>query len=130
RYVDDQQRGDFLSRVTNDIDNLTQNLQQSLSQMLQSVLMLFGTVGMMFVISPILAIVGLVTIPLSFGTIAQIAKRSRTRFIAQWRHTGDLNAQVEEAFTGHTIVKAFGRQHEVEERFRAKNEELYEASFG
>ncbi len=129
-YVDRQARGDLLSRVTNDIDNISQSLQQTLSQMLTSVLTVTGVLAMMLWISPVLAIVALVTIPLSMLTVKQIAKKSKARFMAQWKHTGMLNAQIEEAFTGHTIVKAFGRQREVEERFRQKNEELYEASFG
>ena len=129
-YVDRQARGDLLSRVTNDIDNISQSLQQTLSQLLTSVLMVTGVLAMMVWISPVLAIVALVTIPMSMLTVKQIAKKSKARFMAQWKHTGMLNAQIEEAFTGHTIVKAFGRQREVEERFRQKNEELYEASFG
>jgi len=130
RYVDRQARGDLLSRVTNDIDNLAQGMQQTLSQMLTSTLMLVGTLVMMFVVSWQLAIVALVTIPLSMWTIKLITKRSRVKFIAQWSHTGALNAMVEETFTGHNIVKAFGRQAEVEARFRTTNEALYEASFG
>ncbi len=129
-YVDRQPRGDLLSRVTNDIDNISQSLQQTLSQLLTSILMLTGVLIMMLVISPLLALVAVITIPTSLFTVKAIAKRSRTRFIAQWKHTGSLNAQVEEAFTGHSIVKAFGRQREVEERFRLKNEELFDASFG
>jgi ATP-binding cassette, subfamily B, multidrug efflux pump len=129
-YIDRQPRGDLLSRVTNDIDNISQSLQQTLSQLLTSILMLVGVLIMMLIISPILALVAIVTIPLSLLTVKQIAKRSRARFIDQWKHTGMLNAQVEEAFTGHSIVKAFGRQREVEARFQAKNEELFEASFG
>ena len=129
-YVDRQPRGDLLSRVTNDIDNISQSLQQTLSQLLTSMLMLSGVLVMMLIISPALALVAIVTIPTSLFTVKAIAKRSRTRFIAQWKDTGMLNAQVEEAFTGHSIVKAFGRQREVEERFRLKNEELFEASFG
>ena len=86
---------------------------------------------MMFTISPLLALVALVTVPhLALRDQARSRSGPSRRFIAQWRHTGPLNAQVEEAFTGHAIVKAFGRQHEVEERFKAKNEELYDASFG
>ncbi len=130
RYIDSQPRGDLLSRVTNDIDNLSQSLQQTLSQMMTSVLTLVGTLVMMFVVSRVLALVALVTIPLSVYTIRFIASRSRKRFIAQWAHTGRLNAIVEEAFTGHAIVKAFGRKHEVEERFRTTNDALYDASFG
>jgi ATP-binding cassette subfamily B protein len=129
RFVDGTPRGDLLSRVTNDIDNVAQSLQQSLSQMLTSTLTIVGVVTMMVVISPPLALVALVTIPLSIATMKAIAKRSRPRFIGQWSHTGALNAQVEEAFTGHALVKVFGRQHEVEERFRATNHELYDAGF-
>ncbi|HVM54353.1 MAG TPA: ABC transporter ATP-binding protein [Acidimicrobiales bacterium] len=129
RYVDRNQRGDLLSRVTNDIDNVAQTLQQTLSQMLTSTLTVIGILGVMFWINWVLALVGLVTVPLSFWATKQIATRSRARFISQWMHTGALNAQVEETFTGHAIVKAFGRQREVEERFRQTNEELYGASF-
>ncbi|HUS62186.1 MAG TPA: ABC transporter ATP-binding protein, partial [Acidimicrobiales bacterium] len=128
-YIDRHQRGDLLSRVTNDIDNVAQTLQQTLSQMLTMVLMLIGTLGMMFWISWLLSLVAMVTIPLSVFTMRFIAKRSRARFMAQWMHTGKLNAQVEEAFTGHSIVKAFGRAGEVEETFRRTNDELYAASF-
>jgi ATP-binding cassette subfamily B multidrug efflux pump len=130
RYVDTQPRGDLLSRVTNDIDNIAQSLQQTLSQVLTSSLMLIGVLTLMIVISPLLALVALVTIPLSILTMKFIARRSKARFIEQWRHTGSLNAQVEEAFTGHNLVKVFGRQRDVEERFRQKNEELYQSSFG
>jgi ATP-binding cassette subfamily B protein len=130
RYVDQQPRGDLLSRVTNDIDNLAQSLQQTMSMMLTSTLTLVGVLVMMFVVSWHLALVALVTIPVSMATIRFIAKRSRKRFIAQWSHTGQLNAIVEESFTGHAIVKAFGRQHEVEERFRETNDKLFDASFG
>jgi len=129
-YIDSQQRGDLLSRVTNDIDNIAQSLQQTLNQLVSQSLTLVGVVAAMIWISPLLALVAIVSVPVSVLTMREIAKRSKTRFIAQWRHTGGLNAQVEEAFTGHAIVKAFGRQREVEERFRLTNEELYEASFG
>jgi len=129
-YVDNQPRGDLLSRVTNDIDNVAQSLQQTLSQMLTSLLTIVGVLVMMFTISWVLALVALVTIPASIYTTRTIAKHSKKRFIAQWRHTGDLNAQVEEAFTGHALVKVFGQQHAVEQRFSTKNEELYEASRG
>ncbi|MEO6123284.1 MAG: ABC transporter ATP-binding protein, partial [Ilumatobacteraceae bacterium] len=123
-------RGDLLSRVTNDIDNISQSLQQTLSQMLTSVLSVTGVMIMMLTISPVLALVAIITIPLSLYTVKWIAKRSKTRFMAQWKHTGMLNAQIEETFSGHNIVKAFGRQRETEERFRVTNEELYQASFG
>jgi ATP-binding cassette subfamily B multidrug efflux pump len=128
-YIDHNARGDLLSRVTNDIDNVAQSLQQSLSQLLTSCLTLVAVMVMMFTISWLLALVAVITIPLSLLAIKVITNRSRGRFMAQWRHTGMLNAQVEEAFTGHAIVKAFGRQREVEERFREKNDELYDSSF-
>ncbi|MFZ6005637.1 MAG: ABC transporter ATP-binding protein [Actinomycetota bacterium] len=128
-YVDGQPRGDLLSRVTNDIDNVAQTLQQTLSQMLTQLLALAGVVGMMIWISPTLALVAIISIPLSILTMRKIAARSKARFLAQWSHTGRLNAQVEEAFTGHAIVKAFGRQKEVEATFRSTNEALYDASF-
>lgn len=128
-YVDRAARGDLLSRVTNDIDNLAQTLQQTISQLLMSTLMMLGTMIMMFTISPVLAVIVILTIPLSIGFIRFITKRSRGRFIAQWRHTGELNALVEESLTGHNIVKAFGRQRDVEEVFRKTNDELFDASF-
>jgi ATP-binding cassette subfamily B multidrug efflux pump len=129
-YVDHHARGDLLSRVTNDIDNIAQSLQQTMSHMLTSVLMLVGVSVMMFAISPLLAGVALVIVPASVFTMNLVVRRARPRFMAQWRETGALNAQIEETFTGHAIVKTFGRQREVEERFRATNDELYEASFG
>jgi ATP-binding cassette subfamily B protein len=130
RYVDRQPRGDLLSRVTNDIDNLAQSLQQTLSQMLTSMLTLVGVTIMMFTISPVLALVALVTIPVSLFTLKQLTKRSKKLFIDQWRHTGLLNAQIEEAFTGHSLVKVFGRQASTEARFDAKNDELFGSSHG
>jgi len=129
-YVDHHARGDLLSRVTNDLDNVAQSLQQTLSQMLSSVLLLVGVAIMMFTISPVLAAVALVTVPASIWTMRAIGSRARPRFIAQWKNTGELNAQIEETFTGHAVVKAFGRQHEAEERFRRTNDALFEASFG
>jgi ATP-binding cassette subfamily B multidrug efflux pump len=130
RYIDKQQRGDLLSRVTNDIDNVAQSLQQTLSQMLTSVLLLVGVAIAMFIISPILAVVALTTVPVSVWGMRAVARRSRPRFISQWKSTGLLNGQIEETFTGHAVVKAFGRQREVEQRFRDTNDELYESSFG
>jgi len=129
-YIDKQSRGDLLSRVTNDIDNVAQSLQQTLSQMLTSVLLLIGVAIMMFTISPLLAVVALTTVPVSVYGMRVVARRARPKFISQWKHTGLLNAQIEETFTGHTVVKAFGRQREVEQRFRDTNDELYESSFG
>ena len=130
RYIDQQARGDLLSRVTNDLDNLAQSLQQTLSQMLTSVLLLIGVAVMMFVISPLLAVVALTTVPLSVYGMKKVAARARPKYLAQWGSTGTLNGQIEEAFTGHAVIKAFGRQKEVEARFRATNDSLYESSFG
>jgi ATP-binding cassette subfamily B protein len=129
-YFDGAPRGELLSRVTNDIDNISTSLQQTLSQLLTSLLTVVGVITMMFVVSPLLALIALVTIPISMVLTAAIAKRSQARFVAQWRHTGALNGQIEEAFTGHELVKVFGRQKEIEESFAQKNEELYQASFG
>jgi ATP-binding cassette subfamily B protein len=128
-YFDTQPRGELLSRVTNDIDNVAQALQQSLSQILNAILNLIGILIMFFVLSWVLALIAIVSVPLSVFSIAKIAGRAQKRFVAQWKHVGSLNAQIEEAFTGHALVKVFGRQKEVEARFGAKNEELYDASF-
>jgi len=128
-YIDRQPRGDLLSRVTNDIDNLSQSLQQTVSQILTSILTLLGVTIMMFTISPLLALVALTTVPISVLLMKSIGGKARPRFMAQWRHTGDLNAQAEEVFSGHAIVKSFGRQREAEARFRADNDQLYDASF-
>jgi ATP-binding cassette, subfamily B, multidrug efflux pump len=130
RYFDSIQRGELLSRVTNDVDNISQSLQQTLSQAVTSLLTVVGVLLMMFLLSPVLALIALVTIPLTLVTTALIAKRSQKLFVAQWKHTGELNGQIEETYTGHALVKVFGRQREVEERFRQKNVELYEAGFG
>lgn len=129
-YIDKQSRGDLLSRVTNDIDNISQSLQQSLSQLITSLLTIVGVLGMMIWVSPILALIAVITVPISVLAMKQIANRSKTKFIAQWSHTGALNGLIEETFTGHAIVKTFGRQREVEERFAVTNEKLFEAGFG
>ncbi|MGO4145286.1 ABC transporter ATP-binding protein [Paenarthrobacter sp. YAF11_1] len=130
RYFDSIQRGELLSRVTNDVDNISQSLQQSISQVVSSLLTVLGVLIMMFLLSPLLALIALVTIPLTLGTTLLIAKRSQKLFVAQWKNTGELNGQIEETYTGHALVKVFGRQNEVQEKFRAKNGELYQASFG
>ncbi len=130
RYFDRQPRGELLSRVTNDMDNVAQSLQQTLSQALTSVLTIVFVVGMMISISPLLSLIALVTIPVSMAVAGTVMKRSRDRFVDQWRRTGALNGQVEEAFTGHSLIKVFGRQEEVQARFDEENEQLYQASFG
>jgi ATP-binding cassette subfamily B protein len=128
-YVDKNTRGELLSRVTNDIDNISTSLQQTLSQLISSVLMVLGTIILMFTISWELALISLITVPLTLLVTTVVARRSQKRFVAQWTHTGTLNGQIEEAFTGHALVKVFGRQKEVQARFDAKNEELFQASF-
>ncbi|MGI8868078.1 MAG: ABC transporter ATP-binding protein [Mycobacteriales bacterium] len=128
-YYDGQPRGEILSRVTNDIDNIQQSLQQTLSQLINSLLTVLGVLVMMFIVSPLLALIALVTVPISMVVTTLIARRSQGKFIAQWQHTGTLNGHIEEAFTGHELVKVFGRQHEVEAVFNTENEKLYEASF-
>ena len=129
-YFDRVQRGELLSRVTNDIDNISQTLQQTMSQLLTSLLMVIGVLVMMFITSWLLALIALVTIPLTILVTTLIAKRSQKLFVAQWTHTGSLNAQIEENFSGHALVKVFGRQREVEATFAEKNEQLFQASFG
>jgi ATP-binding cassette subfamily B multidrug efflux pump len=130
RYFDGQPRGELLSRVTNDIDNISTTLQQTMSQLMISVLTVIGVLVMMFTISPLLALIALLVIPMSFFVTRQVGKRAQKLFVAQWKHTGALNAHIEESFTGHALVKAFGRQQESEEEFRKRNEELYQASSG
>jgi len=129
-YIDRHSRGDLLSRVTNDIDNISQSLQQSLSQLITSLLTIAGVLVMMLVLSPILAIIAVITVPVSISTMNRLARRSKKKFIAQWAHTGALNGLIEETFTGHAIVKTFGRQKSVEEQFANTNEKLFEAGFG
>lgn len=128
-YIDGKSRGDLLSRVTNDVDNVAQSMQQSLGQLLTAVLTLVGVIVMMVVISPLLSIVALVTIPTAFVMIRMITTRSKPRFVAQWAHTGALNGQVEEAITGHTLVTAFNQQEEFGAVFDETNQELYGASY-
>ncbi|HEY8807499.1 MAG TPA: ABC transporter ATP-binding protein [Candidatus Limnocylindria bacterium] len=128
-YFDGQSRGDILSRVTNDIDNIAQTLQQSLTQLMVSVLTVLGVLIMMFTISPILAGISLLAVPLSLGATVMIAKRSQKQFAAQWKHVGLLNGHIEEMHTGHSIVKVFGRQQDAIDTFDAHNGRLYEASF-
>ncbi|HET7690136.1 MAG TPA: ABC transporter ATP-binding protein [Nocardioidaceae bacterium] len=130
RYFDRQPRGELLSRVTNDIDNISQTLQQTMSQLMQSLLTVVGVLVMMFWISPVLALIALVAVPVTMVVSGGIMKRSQGLFIQQWRRTGKLNAHIEEAFTGHSLVKVFGRRHEVEQAFEEQNDELFQASFG
>lgn len=129
-HIDRTPRGDLLSRVTNDIDNIAQSLAQTLSMLFISLLTVFGVLIMMLTISPMLTLVALATVPVTLFTIRFIAGRSKARFIAQWAHTGSVNSLVEETFAGHSLVKVFGQQQATEDRFRALNNELFDASFG
>ncbi|MGP5394944.1 ABC transporter ATP-binding protein [Arthrobacter rhombi] len=130
RYFDKVQRGELLSRVTNDVDNIGQSLQQTLSQVITSLLTVIGVLLMMFLISPTLAFIALVTIPLTILITVLVARRSQRMFAEQWKQTGILNARVEETYSGHAIVKVFGHQQEVEQAFREENAKVYRASFG
>ena len=128
-YFDRESRGDILSRVTNDIDNISQTLQQSLTQLITSLLTVVGVLIMMLTISPILAVISLLVVPASMIVAMVIAKRSQKQFAAQWERTGNLNGHIEEMHTGHSIVKLFGRQEEAIVEFDRRNEELYQASY-
>jgi ATP-binding cassette subfamily B protein len=129
-YFDRSPRGELLSRVTNDIDNVSQTLQQTMSQLLTSLLTVVAVLSMMIWISPLLALVALISVPLSLVVTRRIMGRSQGQFVAQWRSTGQLNGQIEEAFSGHALVKVFGRQAEVERTFATENEQLAKVSFG
>jgi ATP-binding cassette subfamily B multidrug efflux pump len=128
-YFDGQPRGEVLSRATNDTDNIAQTLQQTFSQLVTSLLTIVGVLGMMFWISPLLALIALVTVPVSVWVTTRIGKRAQPQFVAQWGTTGRLNGHIEEMFTGHTLVKAFGREKEAAETFARHNEQLYASSF-
>ncbi|WP_019204281.1 ABC transporter ATP-binding protein [Tsukamurella sp. 1534] len=128
-YFDRQPRGELLSRVTNDIDNLGQSLTQALGQLIVSAFTVIGVLVMMLVVSPVLTLVAIIVIPLIVVLTGQIMKRSQKQFVGQWKHTGALNAQVEEAFSGHDLVTVFGRRDAVRARFAAENEALMESAY-
>ncbi|MDA2894874.1 ABC transporter ATP-binding protein [Mycolicibacterium sp. BiH015] len=130
RYFDSRQRGEVLSRVTNDVDNLQQSLSMSITQLLTSVLTVVAVLVMMLTISPLLTLLTVVTVPLSLWVTRSIAKRSRKLFVAQWTNTGKLNAHIEETYSGFTVVKTFGHRARAEEEFRELNDDVYHASFG
>ncbi len=129
RYFDSHPHGDVLSRVTNDIDNLTTTIQQGLSQLLTSVLTVVGVLAMMVWISPLLALVAVVTIPIALVVTVLIARRSQVQFAAQWDRTGTLNGLVEETHSGHELVQVFGRRDATIAEFNQQNHRLYESSF-
>ncbi|MCW2833570.1 MAG: transporter ATP-binding protein [Nocardioides sp.] len=129
-YFDRQPRGELLSRVTNDIDNVSQTLQKTLSQLLTSVMTVLAVLSMMLWISPVLALVALVSVPISMIVTTLVMKRSQGLFVQQWRQTGRLNAHIEETFSGHALVEVYGRQGEAERVFAEENDALSKASFG
>ncbi|MEA2578734.1 MAG: ATP-binding cassette, subfamily multidrug efflux pump, partial [Chloroflexota bacterium] len=129
RYFDGHPRGDLLSRVTNDIDNIGQSLQQSLTQLITSLLTIVGVLILMLTISPLLAGISLLAVPASLVVTVLIIRRSQALFVAQWASTGALNGHVEEMHTGHAIVKAFGRQRQAVETFDQENQRLYHSSY-
>lgn len=129
-YFDAQPRGELLSRVTNDIDNLGTSLQQTFGQLLHSLVTVVGIVAMMLYVSPLLTLIALVAIPVSVLATIVIGKRSQKQFIAQWEQTGHLNGTIEEAFTGHELVTVFGRRREVVARMQETNSRLHDAAFG
>jgi ATP-binding cassette subfamily B protein len=129
QYFDSHPHGDVLSRVTNDIDNVTTTLQQGLSQLLTSILTILGVLAMMLLISPLLALISLVMVPMSIGVTFLVARRSQKQFAAQWERTGAVNSLVEQTHTGHTLVQVFGRSRPTVEEFNRENQALYEPSF-
>lgn len=128
-YYDTTPRGEILSRVTNDIDNIAMSLQQSLTQIISAVFTVIGVLIMMLTISPILTLVSLVTLPVCMVVVMMITKRSRKQFTRQWDTTGTLNAHIEEMYTGAAVVKAFGREEESMQKFVEENNELYDSGF-
>ncbi|MFC7431140.1 MULTISPECIES: ABC transporter ATP-binding protein [unclassified Agrococcus] len=129
RYYDGMQRGELLSRVTNDLDNVGQSMSQTLSQIVTGVLTIVGVLIMMLTINVWLALIALISVPLTGVILGLVMGRAQGLFAEQWRRTGRLNGLVEESFTGHALVKVFGKEREVREQFQAENEAVFQASF-
>jgi ATP-binding cassette, subfamily B, fatty acid transporter len=129
-YFDNRQRGEVLSRVTNDVDNIQTSLSMTISQLLTSVLTVFAVLVMMLTISPLLTLLTVVTVPLSLWATRVIARRSQRLFVAQWANTGRLNAHIEETYSGFTIVKTFGHRAHAQEQFSEFNDDVYQSSSG
>lgn len=129
-YFDSRQRGELLSRVTNDVDNIASSLSLSISQLLTAVLTVIAVLVMMLVMSPLLALITVTLVPLSLIAIRLITRRSRTLFMAQWTNTGRLNAHIEETYSGFTVVKTFGHRAAAQENFERLNADVYHAGFG
>jgi ABC-type multidrug transport system fused ATPase/permease subunit len=130
RYFDSRRRGEVLSRVTNDVDNIQTSLSMTISQLLTSVLTLVAVLVAMLTISPLLTLLTVLTVPLSLWATRSIARRSQRHFVAQWANTGRLNAHIEETYSGFTVVKTFGHRAHAQEQFRELNDDVYHASFG
>lgn len=129
KYFDARTHGEILSRVTNDVDNIAGTLQQSLTQLITSILTIIGVIVMMLSISPLMTLIAVLTLPLSIVAITSIAKRSQKQFVRQQKELGQLNGHVEEMYTGHKVIKAFGRETKSLEQFDTINERLYEAGW-
>ncbi|GIP21872.1 ABC transporter ATP-binding protein [Paenibacillus sp. J22TS3] len=129
KYFDSRTNGEILSRAVNDVDNISTTLQQSLTQLITSVLTIIGVIVMMLTISPLLTLIALVTLPVSFLAIKKISGRSQGHFIGQQRNLGELNGHVEEMYTGHRIIKAFGREEKSIQKFDQINDKLYDSAW-
>ncbi|HEX2212757.1 MAG TPA: ABC transporter ATP-binding protein [Mycobacterium sp.] len=129
-YFDSRRRGEVLSRVTNDVDNIQTSLSMTINQLMTAVLTVLAVLVMMLTISPLLTLLTVVTVPLSLWATRVIARRSQRLFVAQWTNTGRLNAHIEETYSGFTIVKTFGHRAAAQDRFGEYNDDVYQASFG
>jgi len=129
KFFDSRTHGEILSRVTNDIDNIATTLQQSLTQLITSIVTLVGIVIMMLTISPVLTLITMVTLPLYVVVTSLVASRSQKYFAEQQKALGELNGHVEEMYTGHQIVKAFGHEEESIEKFDLINGRLGNAGW-
>ncbi|MCH9641719.1 MAG: ABC transporter ATP-binding protein/permease [Actinomycetia bacterium] len=130
RYFDSRRRGEVLSRLTNDVDNVQSSLSMTITQLLSAVLTVFAVLVMMLTISPLLTLLTVVTVPISLWVTRAIARRSKKLFVAQWRNTGRLNAHIEETYSGFTVVKTFGHRAHAEHEFGELNDDVYRAGFG
>jgi ATP-binding cassette, subfamily B, multidrug efflux pump len=129
KYYDSHSHGDILSRVTNDVDNISNTLQQSITQLIGAFVTLLGITIMMFTINVWLALVTLIVLPIAFGITSFVASHSQKYFVAQQKTLGQLNGHVEEMYTGHKIIKVFGHEQEAIENFDHINDGLYDAGW-
>ncbi len=129
-HFDNRQRGELLSRVTNDVDNIQTSVSMTISQLLTSVLTVVAVLGMMLSISPLLTLIAVVTVPVSLWITRVITRRSQKMFVAQWRNTGRLNAHIEETYSGFTVVRTFGHRTAAREKFAGLNDDVFHSAFG